>query len=115
MSSLSLVPKETLNERMPVYTFIEHNYISEWCTALPVLSHYSKHPYEYNDSSLAEILSFDKNFPFRLSKANGKVKFQILAGNVPIVSNCLVVTIDVNSDSVLPYAFAREAHPGALL
>lgn len=74
-----------------------------------------EHQHQYHDSAMSEILLFNKNFPFWLSKANGKVEFKILAGDVPIICNRLVVTVNVHSDSVLPYTFAREAHLGAPL
>lgn len=113
--SNSLVPKKALYVHFTAFTFTGHNYVSEWCiyvTAFPLLS---QHQYEYNDSSVTEILLFDKNFPLWLSKANGKVKFKMWAGDVPIVCNCLVVIVDVNSDFVLSYMFTCEAHLGALL
>jgi hypothetical protein len=60
------------------------------------------------------ILLFNKHFPVALSKADGKVKFQIWAGDVPVIRNSLVVTVDVNTDFVVPYLFACETDLRAL-
>jgi len=60
-------------------------------------------------------LSLNKHFPFALSEEDGKVKFVILAGDVPVIRNGLIVTVDIDSDLVILYEFAREAHLRSLL
>jgi hypothetical protein len=56
------------------------------------------------------LLSLNKHFPFALSEEDGKVKFVIWAGDVPVIRNGLIVTVDIDSDFVILYEFASEAH-----
>jgi len=60
-------------------------------------------------------LSLNKHFPFALSEEDGKVKFVIWAGDVPVIRNGLIVTVDIDSDFVILYEFAGEAHLRSLL
>ena len=64
-----------------------------------------------NSSSLL----FNKHFPFALSEEDGKVKFAIWAGDVPVIRDGFIVTVDVNSDFVVLYEFTSEAHLRSLL
>ena len=60
-------------------------------------------------------LSLNKHFPVALSEEDGKVKFVIWAGDVPVIRNGLIVTVDIDSDLAILYQFAREAHFWSLL
>lgn len=60
-------------------------------------------------------LLLNKNFPFTLSEEDGKVKFKIWAGDVPVVRNGFVVIVDINSDFIILYEFTREADLWSLL
>jgi hypothetical protein len=60
-------------------------------------------------------LSLNKHFPLALSEEDGKAKLAIWAGDVPVVRDGLIVTVDIDSDFVFLYEFAREAHFRPLL
>lgn len=68
--------------------------------------------FQNNNSS---SLSLNKHFPFALSEEDGKVKFVIWAADVPVICNGFVVTVNIDSDFVILYEFASEAHLRSLL
>lgn len=60
-------------------------------------------------------ISFNKHFPFTLSEEDGKIKFEIWTGDVPVICNGFIVTVNINSDFIIPYEFTGEAHLRSLL
>ena len=66
-------------------------------------------------SNNSSSLSLNKHFPSTLSEEDGKVKFVIWAADVPVVRNGFIVTVDIDSDFVILYEFASEAHLRSLL